>query len=353
MIKKIIAGIIVIGTIALIVFVLMKNREKNEAEIAVVAKKSAAVFVKVDTVVNEEIAQNFTSNGNFEPVQKLTFMAEKPGKITRILVKEGSRVRKGQTLAIVRSDMINIGLETAKAVYENAKNDYNRFENAFKTGGVTQQQVAQMKLRMETTEANYKNAKIGVSDVNIKAPINGVINKKFIEVGAILAAMPPTPLFQIVNTSKLKLKVTVNELQVSTLKVGDFVKITTTVYPNKDFKGKISFIASMADASLNFPIEIEIENDATAAIKAGMYGIANFTTKKQQMLTVPRNAYIGSVNENEIFVVENGIAKLRKVVSGKILGNKVQILSGLKEGEQVVTTGQINLKDGSKIEIIK
>ena len=353
MIKKIITGIILIGTLALIVFVLMKNKEKNEAEIAVVAQKNAAVLVKVGIVKTEEISQDFSTNGNFEPIQKLTFRAEKPGKIVHILVKEGSRVEKGQTLAIVRSDMINIGLQTAEAVYKNAQNDYVSFENAFKTGGVTKQQLDQMKLRLTTAEANYKNAKINVSDVNIKSPINGVINKKFIEVGAILTGMQPTPLFEIVNTSKLKLKVTANESQVTALKVGDSVKITATVYPDKIFLGKITFIATMADASLNFPVEIEVENNATSAIKAGMYGTANFITKKQQMLVVSRKAYIGSVNENEVFVYQNGVAKLKKVTSGKIIADKVQILSGLKEGEQVVVTGQINLKDGTKVEILK
>ncbi len=354
MIKKIITGIILIGgSLALIVFVLMRNKEKNEAEISVVAQKNTTVLVKVGTVKLEDISQNFNTNGNFEPIQKLTFSAEKSGKITRILVKEGARVRKGQTLAIVRSDVINVSLQTAEAVYKNAQSDYTRFENAYKTGGVTKRQLDQMKLNMINAKANYTNAKINASDVNIKSPINGVINKKLIEVGDILTSMPPTPLFEIVNTSKLKLKVTVNESQVTALKVGDSVKITTTVFPNKEFLGKITFIATMADASLNFPVEIEVENNATAAIKAGMYGTANFITKKQKMLVVPRKAYIGSVNENEVFVYLNGIAKLKKVTSGKIIGDKVEILSGLKEGEQVVITGQINLKDGTKVEILK
>jgi len=351
--NKITTIIIIIGVFALIAFILMRNKEKNETEIAVVAQKNTAVLVKIGIVKTEEISQNFNTNGNFEPIQKLTFSAEKSGKITHILVKEGARVRKGQTLAIVRSDVINVSLQTAEAVYKNAQSDYTRFENAYKTGGVTKRQLDQMKLNMINAEANYTNAKINVSDVNIKAPINGVINKKLIEVGDILTGMPPTPLFEIVNTLKLKLKVTVNESQVTALKVGDSVKITTTVFPDKEFLGRITFIATMADASLNFPVEIEVENNAKSAIKAGMYGTANFITKKQKMLVVPRKAYIGSVNENEVFVYQNGVVKLKKVTSGKIIGDKVQILNGLNEGEQVVITGQINLKDGTKVEILK
>ncbi|MNE35724.1 hypothetical protein D3C80_1295000 [compost metagenome] len=68
---------------------------------------------------------------------------------------------------------------------------------------------------------------------------------------------------------------------------------------------------------------------------------------------VPRNAFVGSVSSNEIFVVENGVAKLRKVVAGRILGDKVEIINGLNDGETVIVTGQINLQDGNTVEIIK
>ena len=121
------------------------------------------------------------------------------------------------------------------------------------------------------------------------------------------------------------------------------------------FSGKITFIASKADSSLNFPVEIEITNNASKDLKAGMYGTAQFTTNqgKKSLLIVPRNAFIGSVSSNEMFVIENGTAKLKTVTAGRILGDKVEILNGLSEGETVIITGQINLQDGSKVEIIK
>ena len=86
-----------------------------------------------------------------------------------------------------------------------------------------------------------------------------------------------------------------------------------------------------------------------------MYGTAQFTTNqgKKSLLIVPRNAFIGSVSSNEMFVIENGTAKLKTVTAGRILGDKVEILNGLSEGETVIITGQINLQDGSKVEIIK
>ena len=354
--KKIIITIVVIAvSLGVIAYVLTNNKKENEAKTAVVAEKNAAVSVKVDTVKVEDVSLDFISNGNFEPVQELKFSAEKSGKITSVLVKEGDFVSVGQTLAIVRSDVINVNAQNANAIYQNAVADYNRFENAFKTGGVTKQQLDQAKLAMVNAKSQLTQANINVGDTRIKAPISGFINKKMIEVGSIVTGMPATELFEIVNVSKLKLNVSVNESQVASLKVGSPTKVKASVYPDKTFDGKITFIAAKADASLNFPVEIEIANNASKDLKAGMYGTAEFASQqqKQSLKIVPRNAFVGSVSSNQVFVVENGVAKLKTVTAGRILGDKVEILNGLNEGETVIVTGQINLQEGSAVEIIK
>lgn len=353
--KGIITVIVILGALALIAFVLTNNKKENEAKTAIVAEKNAAVSVKIDTVKTEEVSLDFVSNGNFEPIQELTFSAEKSGKVVKVLVKEGDYVTVGQTLAIVRSDVINVDAQTANATYQNAASDYSRYENAYKTGGVTKQQLDQARLAMVNAKANLTQANINVGDTRIKAPISGFINKKYIEPGSILTGMPATELFDIVNVSKLKLKVTVNESQVAGLKVGNTINVSASVYPDKTFSGKITFIASKADESLNFPVEIEIANNTSKDLKAGMYGTAEFASnqQRQSLMIVPRNAFVGSVSSNQIFVIENGAAKLKTVTAGRILGDKVEILNGLSNGEQVIVTGQINLQDGSKVEVIK
>ena len=353
--KNILIGIVIIAALGLIAYTLTNNKKENEAKTAIVAEKNASVAVKVNSVKTEEVSLDFSVNGNFEPIQELTFSAEKSGKVISVLVKEGDYVNVGQTLLIVRSDVIDVNAQTAKASYDNAKADYARYENAFKTGGVTKQQLDQAKLALTNAAANLKQANINVGDTRVKAPIKGFINKKYIEPGSILSGMPATSLFDIVNVSKLKLKVAVNESQVANLKIGNTVNVTASVYPDVTFSGKITFIATKADSTLNFPVEIEIANNSNNDLKAGMYGTAQFASKqqKQSMLTVPRNAFIGSVSSNQIFVAENGSAKLKTVTAGRILGEKVEIINGLSEGENVIVTGQINLQDGNKVEIIK
>ncbi|MFE3871273.1 efflux RND transporter periplasmic adaptor subunit [Flavobacterium sp. ZS1P70] len=351
--KNIITIGLIVAALAIISYTLMNNKKENEAKTAIVAEKNASVSVKVGTVKTEEVSLDFSANGNFEPLQELKFSAEKPGRVVRVLVKEGDNVRIGQTLAIIRSEQISSDLQTAQASYQNAQADYNRFENAFKTGGVTKQQLDQAKLGLVTSKSRLQQAKVNIGDTNIKATINGIVNKRYIEPGSVLGAA--TQMFDIVNVSKLKLKVTVNESQVASLKLGNTVQVSASVYPDTKFSGRITFIAPKADTSLNFPVEIEIANNSSNDLKAGMYGTAEFASnqQKQSLMIVPRNAFVGSVSSNQIFVVENGVAKLKTVTAGRILGDKVEIISGLSDGETVIITGQINLQDGSKVDIIK
>ena len=356
--KKIIrAGItigVLIGVLVLIGSVLANNKKKNAEKTAVVAQTTGGdVAVRVSPVQKQSIELDFSANGNFAPAQQMNFASENSGRVTRVLVDEGSYVRRGQTLAIIKTDVLSIDLETAQAAYQNALRDKQRYENAFQTGGVTQQQVDQAKLTLENAAARVAQARIRVSDANIKSSINGIVNKRYIEPGAVVN--PGTQLFELVDVSRLKLAITVNETQVAALKVGDKVDVKASVFPDKNYGGTISFIAPKADASLNFPVEIEIASNPGNQLKAGMYGTAVFSFgNTTPVITIPRSAFVGSVSTNQVFVVENGnTARLRNVISGRVLGDKVEILQGLNEGESIITSGQINLADGSKISPIK
>lgn len=345
---------IITALLGLIGVVLANNKKKNAAATSVVAEIAGSdVAVKVSPVIKESITLDFSANGNFAPVQQMNFSSENSGRVTHVLVDEGSYVRKGQTLAIIKTDVLNIDLETAQASYQNALKDKQRYENAFQTGGVTQQQLDQAKLALENAQARVGQARIRVNDANIRSSINGIVNKRYIEPGAVVS--PGTQLFELVDVSKLKLNITVNEAQVASLQTGDKVGVKASVYPDLEFSGIISFIAPKADNSLNFPIEIEIAGNPGNKLKAGMYGTAIFKFgNTTPVITIPRSAFIGSVSGNQVFVVDKGnIAKTRNVVSGRVIGDKVEILQGLTEGESIITSGQVNLSEGSRISPIK
>lgn len=352
--RGIITALVIILAIAGIFLVLSNNKKKNAAKTAIVAQGSGAISVRTAVIARQAINLDFSANGTFAPNQELNFLSENAGRVTKIYVEEGDRVTKGQPLARIDAEILNTDKETAEANLQNAIRDEARYSSSFKTGGVTQQQLDQAKLAVQNAKLRLQSSQRRVSDASIKSPINGIVNKKYIEVGAFVNSQG-TQMFELVDVSRLKLKVSVNESQVANLKVGDQVQIKSNVFPADDYLGKITFIAAKADASLNFPIEIMVENNKKNTIKAGMYGTAIFKFPSQApSLTIPRGSFVGSVSSNQIFVLgEGNKAVLRKVVAGRILGENVEILDGLKEGETVITSGQINLIDGTPVAPVK
>ncbi|MCZ4225073.1 efflux RND transporter periplasmic adaptor subunit [Pedobacter rhodius] len=347
--------IVVVVALGAIAYVLSNNKKKNEEKTAFIAKGGGAVAVRVATVEKKVVDLDFVANGNFIPKQELNFLSENAGRVKAIYVDEGSRVSKGQILARVDAEIINTDRETAEATYQNALKDQARYQSSFETGGVTQQQLDQAKLSTQNAKLRLQASQRRVSDANIKSPINGIVNKRYIEVGAFVTAQG-TQLFELVDVSKLKLKVNVNESQVASLKIGDNIDIKSSVFPNEKFSGKITFIAAKADATLNFPIEIEVSNNTKNSLKAGMYGTAIFNFPKQApSILIPRTSFVGSVSSNQVFMLDksNNTSKIRNVVTGRILGDNVEILDGLKEGETVITSGQINLANGTAVSVVK
>lgn len=353
--RVIIIIVVIVVALGAIALVLTNNKKKNEAKTAFIAQGGGAVAVRVATVEKKVVDLDFSVNGNFIPKQELNFLSENAGRVSKIYVDEGSRVSKGQPLARIDAEIINTDRETAEATLQNAVKDEARYASSFQTGGVTQQQLDQAKLAVRNARLRLQSATRRVSDANIKSPINGIINKRYIEVGAFVTAQG-TQMFEIVDVSKLKLKVNVNESQVANLKIGDNIEIKSSVFPTDKFNGKVTFIAAKADGTLNFPIEIEVDNSAKNTLKAGMYGTAVFKFPKQApSILVPRTSFVGSVSSNQVFIYDkaSNTSKIRKVVSGRILGDSVEILDGLNEGETVITSGQINLAEGTAVSIVK
>lgn len=351
--KVLIYGGVFVVALALIAWKLGANKEANEASIAVVRESSSgAIPVQTLTVKTSEIDQTFNENGNFEAVNQIELTSELAGRVRELYVKEGSVVKAGQVIAKIDNEILNANQAEAKARLAQAKQNLERYEQALKSGGVTQKQVDDARLQLETAQAQSVQMNKNLSNAQVKAPVNGIINARFVEIGTYLAA--GNKIVEIVDDAKLKLTVNINEYQVIQLRNGDKVEVTASVYPEVAYQGVITFIAAKSDASLNYPVEIEIKNIAGKALKAGMYGTAHFKPEhKTTSLMIPRSSFQGGINSNLVFLNENGKAKLQKVVAGRAYGDQVEIRSGLKDGDEVIVTGQINLVDGKDITVVK
>jgi len=223
-------------------------------------------------------------------------------------------------------------------------------QNLLKDGGVTETQFEEAKLGVEGLEIQIESLQKQIEDTYLKSPITGTVNEMMVENGSYIA--PGAPIANIVSTNPVDLEVYLTEDQVVTVKQGQRIQLTADVFGNKEMNGTVSFIDVKADDAKRFPVKVTLSNPGN--IKAGMNGRATFTAGKPvAVVAVPRTAFVGSVQGGKIFVLEGNKATLRNVTTGTVYADKVEILSGLSEGETVITSGQINLQEGTEVTVIK
>jgi RND family efflux transporter MFP subunit len=156
-----------------------------------------------------------------------------------------------------------------------------------------------------------------------------------------------------VNT--LKANVSVPESQVLNIKKGQKAVITSQSYPGEHFTGIVNYVSPKGDDNHNYTVQLSIANTSSMQLKAGLYVEIQFTVAKinQSLLMINKNALADGVKNPVVFVFKNGVVKKRKLVTGTEQGDYIEVKSGLSTGELVVTSGQINLSDGSKAQIIQ
>ena len=344
--KRAVNILVVLAILVVIGLVLRMNKKTTQQKTDLASSVTLEVPVQIDVVKEESFTTEFSSNGTLLPVKELALASDVSGRIVSILVDKGTWVKKGQVLISVDDEMLRADYLSSEAAYKALKTDYERFKNANEQGGVTNQQLDNLSTQLVSAESRYITSKRRLSDASIKSPIEGFINERYVEVGALLN--PGARLFDIVDDSELKLHCNVTELQVLRLSRGQGVKISSRAFPMETFSGKISFISSKADRGLSYPVEISIKDKK--GLKAGMYVTANFQSDAEKKgLLIPRNAVSGSVKSASVFVVKNGIAHHHDVVVGEMVGTKVQIVQGLQAGDSIVVAGLINVSDGVKV----
>lgn len=347
--KNLLSILAVVVTALGFYLILRNNKAKNQEQVNIVAEKNAHVAVRAVPVKFEDTDSEISVNGTFLAKTTASISAEMGGQLVAIYVKEGSYVKPGQIIAKLKGDKLNVNTGNAQANLDQALSVLARYEAAYKTGGVTALQLDQARLQVKNARAQVQSAQLMSGDTHVIAKVGGIVNRKNVELGTVVAA--GTPIVEVVDISSLKLNVEVDESLVPQLSLGNTVKVKSNVI-DETIEGKISFIAPISNGALKFPVEISIPNNGT--LKAGMYGTAIFTRKGHgKTLMIPREAFVGGVSENQVFIIKNGEAHLTKIQTGVNFGDKVEVLSGLKEGNMVIISGQINLMDKTKVKVLQ
>lgn len=340
----------VILVIAGMVFMLSSNKKKMAEESAATVGMDSNVPVQTVKVNTETYSADFAANGTAQAVKELNFVSNTQGRVVKIMVEKGDKVRQGQTLLKVDSELMEADYEAAKAAYDQMKIDEERFTRSKEAGGVTQQQLDNIRTQLVAAESRMARARRMLEDATVKAPIAGTINMRYVETGSLIA--PNVPLFDIVSDSRLKVTCNVPESKVRQLSEGQTVTATTSTLPGQTFTGTINFIGVKTDRGLNYPIEVILDEDEQLLI--GMYMKVQFASDQaQRAILVPRKAIVGSAKSADVYTVADGKAHRRTVTLGEMVGDRVEVLSGLNDGDEVVVAGIMNLADGTDVTIVK
>lgn len=350
--KKILVIVIALAVVGFIVFTLMGNKKKAEEKLKTSNDFSTKIPVNVVPVSEKEIKNSLSLVGTINPYKEVNIASEVPGRISSVRFKEGDFKGQGSVLVTLDSELKNIAVETAENNYAKAKQDLERYQQLVREDAATQSQLENYLFAFNNAQLALNSAYRNVKDTRVIAPMGGIINTKSVEVGSYVS--PGTVIANMVDISRLKVKVNVPETEVFRLKVGDNVVVTTDIYPDEQFDGKISVIAPKGDEAHTFPVEIVISNSKRTPLKAGMFAKIDFSTiKGRTTVAIPREAIVGSIKDPHVYVIVNGKAVYRKIETGLESDRDVEVTAGLSTGEILVTNGGNNLKDGTEVNIVK
>ena len=300
------------------------------------------VYTTVAQMESIDKTATYTANVRADVINQIT--PAMPGRIEKIYVEIGDRVSKGQLLV----QMESYSLQQQNTQLVNLERDYTRYNELLKVGGIAQQHVDQIKTQVDVLRTAIKNLE---GNTQLLSPINGIVTARNYDNGDVFAQMP---ILTVQQLNPLKAIVNVSESYFTKVKVGMPVSIQLDVYENETFTGKVSLIYPTIDAATHtFGVQVTI-NNSNMRVRPGMYGRVTLNLGTTQNIVLPDVAVQKQSGSNDkfVYVVVDGKAGYRKVELGQQLGDKFEILSGINDGDVVVTAGHSRLIDGTEVEII-
>lgn len=341
----------VLAVMGLIAFRLSSNKKKIDTQNQLPATNvNIAIPVTVSRVEEGDVSQQLIKTGNLIPFKEAAISATTAGRVTNVNFNLGTQVSQGAVLVQVDNKLKELSLEATQLTISKLKRDVDRYNTLLAGNATTELQVNEVKYNYENAINQAEQIKKQLLDATVKAPISGRIVKKDIEVGEFINA--GAVLGTVLDVSRLKAEVLVNESDVYQLRVGQSVRVSSDIFPNRILSGTISYISPQGNSEHNYPVEVTVSN--SLGLKAGTFVNVDFSQKSnQKALQIPRLALVESLKNPYVYVVSNNVAQQRIVKIGRELGDKIEVLSGLSAGDTVVVTGQLNLSEGKPVQITK
>ncbi len=334
------------------------------------SKKKEEVTFKTEKVAPANIQNSITATGTIEPVTSVTVGTQVSGIVSKLYVDYNSVVRKGQVIAELDRTNLLSELNTAKANLSSAQSslnyqqaNLNRYSELYKKGLVSaddyeaaQLSYRQSKEQVATANESVRRAQTNLGYATITSPIDGVVLSKSVEEGQTVAASFNTPeLFKIAqDLTNMRVVADVDEADIGDVKEGERVTFTVDAYPDDTFEGSVTQVRQEATTTNNvvtYEVVISAPN-AQLKLKPGLTAsVTIYTAEKTGVLSVPSKALrftptketvgnkkiVDCNGNNKVWILAGNEIKAVPVSIGMTDGTNTQIMSGLKEGQEIIT----------------
>jgi len=335
------------------------TNERRAASLPPETVSNVSVIVAQKTTVPDWVE----AAGTVRASQTSQVSSQVMGNIVEIRTHEGDRVQAGQVLAILDDTQSRSATDQATATVTSAEKEVSaadsdlalavttlkRYQQLYEKKSVSPQEFDEIKARYQSAEARRDMARAGQAQANasltqartslgytrIRAPFAGVVTERKVDAGTL--ASPGMPLFTIEDTRSYRLEVAVDESDLRLVRIGQVSPVTIDALGNAKLSGKVVQIVPAADpASRSFLVKVELPADAR--LRSGLFGRARFPRGERSALLVPSTFLVERGQLQGVYVLDaNQIAGLRYVTLGKSTGEQAEVLSGLQEGEKLVT----------------
>ncbi len=322
--------------------------KEEPATTAVSAVPQSTIQASVVEVKPTPVPIRVEVTGQVAAIFQATLSSRIQGTIDKLLVREGTTVSKGQVLIKLDSRDLQADLARASADVENAKAHLDRMDQLYTQDAVSKQEMENATRAYRVAEANRKAVEAQLSYTVVKAPFDGVITEKNVEAGEL--ASPGQPLLKMEDPRRLRLEATVAEGDLKSVSNGDTIPVVVDALGGDVLTGKVSQILPAGDPRTHtFMVKVDLPD--TSGLKTGMFGRFQLDKGITPTILVPLAAIVERGELTSLYVVEaDHVARLRWVKLGRRFEQQVEILSGLNEGERVLSDGSQGV-DGAAVQI--
>jgi HlyD family secretion protein len=306
------------------------------------AKSSKPAFTGTVVAVERGDIQSLVSaTGTISPVNSVDVSSKITGRIVEVKVNENDTVKADQVLILLDDTRYRTTVSQSEAKLANAAANFERTSRLAAIGALSTQQLDAARMEYQVAQATHDDAVSQLEDTVIKAPISGIVIGKPIPAGQTVAPgiSSPMVLLTIADMSKMQISVQVDESDVGRVKNGQKVSFTVDSYPGKTFTGVVSNVSNKATITQNvvyYPVTVDIDNPEGLLKPTMTARVSVHVGESKNVLIVPLSAVKQTKGQQYVQVMKDGKQQNTNVTLGLSSDDRVEVASGLKEGDQVL-----------------